>query len=637
MADADKTKRFKYASTLSIISVLVMIIAVNIISAHLFFRLDITAERLYTLSQGSRDIVGRIDTPTVIKYYFTRNLASLPLVYKNYGQRIEELLREYRNLNPENLVLEVYDPTPDSDEEEWAEKYGLTGIELGTGERLFMGIVITREDREINLPIMDPRRENYLEYDITQLLQQIAQKKDKIVGILSSLPVMGMTASRFQQMQGQNSLPKWVFVQELEKTFEIRTIEPSVTDIDSDINILIVIHPKNLSEQALYAIDQFVLRGGETVILVDPNARVDQEAAMMAQMGQMPQASSDLAPLFQHWGIDYQPNQVLGDLDRPTRVNAGGSIGTISYALWQTLTGQSFNQELIATRELHEMLIVEPGGFMMSDNSPLSLQPLISSSSNAGLVDAQLTRFSDPLTINKEIKPDGEVYTLAGILTGKLTSAFEKRPPAPESKEAEPAETPSRPIPSHLSAGTARSSILLITDVDFIADHFAVEQFNLLGQVFSQPRNDNLNFLVNMVEFLGGAEEMMAIRSRGRFSRPFTRFLTLERDAQAQYQAAESRLTTKLQEVQERLSELDVPQETNRIVLTKEQIEKIRQFREEEKKTKDELRQIRKLLRQDIEKEKTTLTLLNLMVVPVLLVLFGLFLYYRRFRGRKTS
>ena len=627
-----------FGSTIvSILLVVIIVIAVNVISAGLYFRWDVTEENIYTLSKGSQQIINNLKFPVTIKYYFSENLESLPLVYKNYGKKIGELLREYEDRNSDLVTLEIYNPKPDSDEEEWAKKYGLSGLDLANGERLFMGIVAIQEDKEANLPIMDPRREQFLEYDITQLILQIQQTKEKKIGVLSSIPVMGVQANQMQQMQGQQSAPKWVLINELEKTFKVEKLSNTIDDIPGDISILLLIHPKNLNEQALYAIDQFVLRGGELIVLVDPNARVDQIANMMAQMGQMPQASSNLERLFKHWGVDYFANKILGDKDHPTMVNAGQSVGAVSFTLWHSLDKRSFNQDLIATKELDDMILIEPGAFTLSTKSTLKLNPLIKSSLRAGFIDSYMIRFGNPLVINKQLKAENKEYYMAGILTGKLTSAFVKRPekkPEGDAKtppEKKDTEKPESLLP-HLVKTEKSASILLVTDVDFIHDQFSVEKFNLLGQVFSQPRNDNLNFMVNMIEFLGGAEDMMAIRSRGKFSRPFTRFLELEKKAQIQYQEEEAKLSGKLKEVQEKLSRLNVQKGTNKIVLTKEQIENIQQFREQEKMTKSALREIRKLLRQDIETEKMGLTLINLIFVPIILIFIGLFLNFRRFR-----
>lgn len=617
-----KQDRKLYGSTaLSIALVLIIVMAVNVISANLFFRWDITQEKLYTLSDGTRKIVSEMKTPITLKYYFTKSSESLPLTFKNYGKKIDELLHEYQTLNPEFINLEVYDPTPDSDEEEWAKNYGIMGIDLQKGEKVFLGLVAIMEDKELNIGFLDPRREQYLEYDITQLLLRIDNKKEDVIGVMSGIPVMGSEPNQMQRMQGQGGMPKWVLIRELEKDFKIEAVEPTAKEISESISTLMVIHPKKLSDETLYAIDQFVLRGGELIVLVDPNARMDQSAAMAARMGQPADASSDLKKLFKHWGIHYNARKILGDKHHAAQVSAGG-VGVIPFSLWHVLDQRSFNGDLVATKDLDSMLMIEPGGFTVDEKSPLKLTKLIKSSTNAGLVDSYLLRMAKPLEINKKVKVDGLEYALAGILSGKLTSAFEKKPKGIKGTQ--------------IKSSQKDAKILLIADTDFISDPYSVDQFNMLGQVIYQPKNDNLNFFINMVEFLGGAEEMMQIRSRGRFSRPFTRFMELEQYAQTRYQEAEEKLSGKLKEVQERLSELNVQKGSNQVVLTKDQIERIKQFREEEKKTQTELRKIRKLLRQDIESEKTVLTLLNLFVVPILLSIFGIYLYFRRFKREQA-
>ncbi len=630
MAEFKKRQSLLGPTLISIGLVLVILVAINVIASNFFFRVDVTEERLYTLSQGTEKIVKAVKTPVTIKYYFNKGSSQIPLLYKNYGKKIEELLQEYQNLNPEMITLELYDPAPDSDEEEWAKKYGLTGIDLGT-ESFTMGLVTVQEDKEKNIPFLDIRREKFLEYDITQLILQVSQAKESTIGIMSSLPVLGQEPNQMQKMQGQQAQPKWFFVQELEKFFEIEEVKPDVAEIGDDISILMVIHPKNLSELTQYAIDQFVLRGGQLVLLVDPSARVDPSAAAAARMGQQAQVNSDFKKLFEHWGVKYESKALVGDAVHGTPVQT--QKGTVNFFFWHSLTKSSFNQELIATKELENMLLVEPGGFTIDEKSPFTLNSLIHSSNQAGKIDSFMMRYAGPNDLNKKIKPDGTTYNFAGILNGELTSAFEKRPEEKDDggkDEGEKAQK-SKGKP-HMPKSQGKAKVLLITDVDFLADQFTVDKFQLLGQVLSQPKNDNMAFFVNMVEFLGGADEMMQIRSRGRFSRPFTRFKDLERRAQTQYREAEESITRKLKEVQEKLSQLNVKQGTNQISLTKEQIAKIQQFRNEEKKTQTELREIRKLLRQDIDFEKNVLTLLNLLVVPILFIIFGGVLYFRRFQ-----
>ena len=613
-----------FGTTLTSVGLVVLIvIAINVIAANFFFRVDVTEEQLYTLSEGTEKIVKGVKTPITLKYYFNKSSKQIPLLHKNYGKKVEELLQEYRTLNPEMISLEIYDPIPDSDEEEWAKKYGLSAINLGM-ENFTMGLVLVQEDKELTIPFLDIRREKFLEYDVTHLILQISKEKENTIGIMSNLPVMGQTPDQMQMIQGRQAQPKWAFIQELEKTFEFEEIKTDATNIGDNITILLVIHPKNLSKTTQYAIDQFVLRGGQLVLLVDPRSRVDPTAAMMARMGQQAESNSDLSKLFKHWGVKYDKNALIGDKNHGTPVQT--QSGAVTFYFWHSLDRSSFNQDLIATKGLEKMLLIEPGGFTLEEKSPLTLNSLIHSSGQAGKVDSFMMRYSSPDDLNKRVTPNGTVYNFAGILTGEINSAFAARP---KGKKADSSQDKSTP---HLSKSKGKVKILLITDTDFLADQFTVDKFQLMGQVLSQPKNDNMAFFVNMVEFLGGADEMMQIRSRGRFSRPFTRFAELERQAQTQYREAESALSVKLKEVQQKLSKLNVQQGTNKISLTKEQITKIQQFRDEEKKTQTELRKIRKLLRQDIEAEKNLLTLLNLLVVPILFIFFGGFLYFKRFQ-----
>lgn len=615
---------------INIVLVFIIIIAVNVIASGWFFRIDITENKLYTLSEASQQIIGQVKTPITLKYYFSKSAESLPLNFKIYGNKIEELLREYQSENEEMITLEVYDPKPDSDEEEWAKKFGLQSINLNYGESLIMGLVGVQEDREVNIPMFDPKREQFLEYDISQLVMGFSKTKNKVIGLMTGLPVMGTTPNQMQQMQGQRGAPKWIVMGELEKSYKIEPIETTVQEIPEHINMLIVMHPKKLSDVTEYAIDQFVMRGGQLTVLVDPSALSDQAAAMAARMGQMAGASSDLPKLFKHWGIEYESGKILGDKKHATQVRAGDA-GVVPYVLWQSLDSRSFNQEMIATKELDKMLMVEPGGFTVKEDSKLTLNSLIRSSTKSGLVNAFMTRYSRPLQINKELKEEG-AYNMAGILTGELTSAFDKRPDPPKEapKEGEPQkEEPPKVFKPHQAKSAGAAKILLIADTDFINDQFAVER-SIFGVV---PTNDNLIFFINMLEFLDGAEELMAIRSRGRFSRPFTKFIELQESAQANYQEQEEKLSAQLKDVQEGLSKLTVQKGTNKVVLSKEQIESIKNFRKKEKETQSELREIRKLLRQDIESVQTFLTLLNLFVVPLLLAVFGVFLYFNRFRN----
>ncbi|OGG96987.1 MAG: hypothetical protein A2508_05795 [Candidatus Lambdaproteobacteria bacterium RIFOXYD12_FULL_49_8] len=607
-------------------AVLVAVVAVNLLSPALALRFDATEEGLYTLSKGSKQIAQKLENPVTLKLYFSKSLSGVPLQVKHYGQAVEELLKEFVRLNPSQISLEIYDPKPDTDEEEWADKFGLSGADLPSGGRFFMGLAALSEGQEKVIPFFDPRREEFLEYDLSELLLGFTKPKRVKVGIISSLPIMGINPGPLQQMQGAQPQPAWAFVEELKKTSELVELHPE-EPVPADVTRLIVMHPKHLSPRAEYEIDQFVLGGGELVLLVDPYARMDEQARAMAQFNRGgPQAGSDLPRLLQHWGIEYSANQILGDLEHPSQVNAGGGMA-IPFALWHSLDPGSFTKELAATKGLEQMLLVEPGGFKVKKDSPLKYVTLIQSSQKGGMVDTMALQFTPPTQLNQQVADNPGQWQMAGIFTGEVTSAFLQIPEAPKPKEGEPAPAP-RP---HLEKSQKPTRILLITDVDFLHDNYSVQVIDFLGQRIVRPLNDNLVFFVNMMDFLSGSEELMSIRSRGRFSRPFTKFEELAAQASGEYRRAEQELNQKLRQVQQHLTELDHQKQGGQAGLSPEQLEKIKEFRAEEKKTKASLRKIRQLLRQDIENLQQTLTLANLLVVPLLLVFAGGLIYRRRF------
>lgn len=614
---------------LNVVMVIVAVIGLNVIAANLFFRWDITEEKIYTLSEGTENIVEKIESPVTIKFFFSKSLEGIPLPFKHYGKRISELLNEYQSLNSDQIKVEIFDPKPDSDEEEWADKYGLTGADANYGDRFFMGLVVSQADKEVAIPFLKPDRERYLEYDITQSLLEVTKEKTHKIAILTDLPIMGKQPSQMEQMQGMRPTPKWAFVSELEKNYQVELLDSNSFEVASDISTLLVLHPKRLSEKNRYAIDQFTLKGGDLVVLVDPYMRTDPMAGQMMQFGQPP--ASNMEKLFAHWGIEYQPGSVLGDPMTATQVNAGqGQV--IPFSVWQSLNTNAFNPDLVATSHMETMLLIESGGFKLTDASPFNITEVLKGSPQAGFIEHTSLRNPDPLAINAMIKPAAQPPVIAGILSGELKSLYEKRPEFKAEKKGEE-EIPAPVFQNqHLSVSSGKATVFLMTDVDFINDYFAVDRVNFFGQQITQPKNDNLGFLLNMVDFLGGSEEMMQIRSRGKFSRPFDKILTLERAAQSKYMDAKLELDGKLKEVQSRLSELKVQEGSQQIVLSKDQIEKLNQFKEEERKTKSKLRNIRKLLRTDIENLQQVLTMINLFVMPIIVALLGWFMYSRRSR-----
>jgi ABC-type uncharacterized transport system involved in gliding motility auxiliary subunit len=631
-------KEVSLSNTLgSVVLLLICLVAVNVMASFIPLRFDLTEERLYTISDGSRKILESLQEPVRINFYYSRNNAELPPNFKTYAQRVQELLEEYAAISNGQLILEISDPKPDTEEEEWAQKYGIKSITLPSGNTVYFGAVVSMLDQEMLLPYFDQRRQEFLEYDITQAIQKVSSTSTAKVGLLSAMNLQGGRS----MIPGQPPAQKWVFQSELEKSVAVENLPLSTEEIPDDISLLIVLHPRGFSPRLQYALDQYVLRGGRLVVLLDPNARADMTSPEN-QFGQQPQLASDLPELLKSWGVDYDSTKVVGDRLHATQVNTGQ--GVMSFPMWMTFRTQSLDQEHPITAQLENLLFVEAGSFKKAAESKTEFTALISLSEQSGLIDAFQLRFSPPDQLSREMKVDDSAKAVMAITAGNFSSAFPNGQPAKEKKDAQAqaaadeseAATPLKH--THLNESTERNSILLFSDVDFLSDQFSVQKLNFLGQSIIQPTNDNLNLMLNAAEHLSGNEALMSIRSRGRFSRPFTRLLDMQKQAQLLHQTEEKQLLSQLEEVQQRLNSL-LDSAGNKgqqeVILPPEVQEEIQQFREEERQARRKLRDVRKILRQDIERLGQALLLLNMLLVPLIVGIIGVVVYRYRTRQRR--
>ena len=623
----------------SVLLLFICLVTVNLMAHFLPLRYDLTEERLYTISEGSRKILAGLTDPVRINFYYSRNNSELPPNFKIYAQRVQELLEEYVALSKSMVVLKILDPKPDTDEEEWAQKYGIKPITLPSGNTVYFGAVISMLDQEMLLPYFDQRRENLLEYDISQAIQKVGSPSTSKVGLLSVLNLQGGRS----MIPGQPPAQKWVFLNELEKSVTVENLALTIEEIPDDINLLIVLHPRSFNSRLRYAVDQYVLRGGRLVVMLDPNARIDMTSPAN-QFGQQPQLSSDLPELLKQWGVDYDVAKVVGDRLYATQVNTGQ--GVMSFPMWMTFRSDSLDQKHPITAQLENLLFVEAGSLKKAADSKTEFTPLLSLSAKSGLIDAFQLRFAAPDQLSRDMKVDGEAKAVMAITTGIFTSAFPNGQPVKEKKNPESSaagkesegETPLKH--PHLLEAAELNSILLFSDVDFLSDQFSVQKLNFLGQTIIQPRNDNLNLMLNAAEHLSGNEALMSIRSRGRFSRPFNRLLAMQQQAQLRHQTEEKLLLSQLEEVQQRLNSLlesAGEQGQSEVILPPEVQIEIEKFREEERQARRKLREVRKILRQDIERLGQGLLLLNMLLVPLIVGIIGLIVYRHRTRRRRKT
>jgi len=619
-----------------LIAVVLIAVAVNVILDNLRLRADLTEEKLYTLSEGTRSILEDLDRPVILKFFFNESNPQVPVQIKNFSRRVLDLLAEYEVRSDGMIEVQTFDPEPDSTAEDWARRHGLSGQSLGfMGPTLYLGLVAVQGDREQAIPFLDMQAEELLEYHVTRLITRVANPDKPVVAVLSSLPVLG--SGQPFAMPGQPPPPQaepWFAFQDLQQDYDVRELQGDVNDIGEDVDALVVVHPQNLSPNTQFAIDQFVLRGGRLIAFVDPLSVTELQSRQTPP--QSPQAgSSNLDPLLSAWGVTYDPGQVVADLEAMSRVTMGRGNEVQENPVWLSLRSRRLNDEDVLTSGLEAVMMPYAGSFDVAPGADVKVDTLIATSESSGQVDAMTARFSVE-GIRRSFKAGLEELPLAVRLHGTLPTAFPDGPPAEEDAaddgEEEAGETGGEP--EWLRESVTPSTVILVADVDMLYDQFCVRAINLMGYRAHQPMNDNLAFFLNTVEQLAGSTDLVSVRTRGKTRRPFEVVNELERQAQEKYLAEEQRLQERLRDVEQRLSELQRQKDENqRFFLSPEQQAEIDRFQEQAAETREQLKQVRRQLRADIERLGMKIKIINILLMPALVAVGGIaFGLYRRKR-----
>ncbi|MDX1952262.1 MAG: Gldg family protein [Verrucomicrobiota bacterium] len=601
-------------SIVGIFVMLVILVAVYVISSAAAVRVDLTEENLYTLSQGTKDILKKLDTPVELRFYSTQG-KEMPVELKTYAQRVEDLLNEYRKAANGQLIVKKFDPQPDSDAEEAASFDGVEGQQINFGEKIYLGIAINMLDSKLALPFLDPRRERLLEYDLTRAIANVSNPKKPIIGVMSGLPVFGEFNPMAMRMgQGGQSSP-WVFISELKRDFEVREVQMTSEKIDDDIQALVVVHPKNISEKTQYAIDQFVLRGGKLITFLDPYSVVDSNSSP----GQNPMQAaasggSNMEKLLKSWGLQYDPGKVVADMVFRTRINRGQRPEEAPAVL--SLTGEAVNTNDVATSQIDTLLLPFSGAFSGTPAEGLTQTVLIHSSSQSQLVDRFMAQFSGEQTM-KDFSSSGKELALAVRLNGKFKTAFPEGVPAGES-------TQDTNAPAGLKEGSKEGVVVLIADSDLLFDQFAAQVQEVFGQRLVIPRNGNLNLIQNLVEQLSGDPSLITIRSRATQNRPFTRVREMQASAEEKFRKTIADLEKNLADTQARLNQLQQNKDSGqRFILSPEQQQELEKFRKTQMEVRRELKNVRKNLRREVESLENNLKWINIAGMPLLVTFSG--------------
>ncbi len=621
-------------SAVGIAAMALILVAVNYIASTFRARKDLTADKLYTLSDGTKKIVGKLDTKVKIRLYYSQRDNAMPVFLKTYAQRVEDLLVELKQQS-KFIEIEKLDPQPDSDAEDSANLDGVEGQPTQTGEKIYLGISINCLDQKVALPFLSPEREKLLEYDLSRAIARVANPTKPVVGVMSALPIFGTPMNPMMMRMGQQGgqQPAWYLISELKNDFDVKQLEMNVTEIPADVKVLLVVHPRDITDATQFAIDQFVLRGGKLIAFLDPVSYVDQQRqGGNPMMGGGPPTSSSLDKLLAAWGIGFDKTKCVADLKYVTRMGRGQRVEQQPAVL--SLSAEAIDRNDIATSQVDSLMMGFSGAFTGSPVEGLKKTDLIKSTTQSQLVEGFLAQMSGE-TILKDFKPSSTEYALAIKLSGKFKTAFpngkpEAAPPAPgeEKKEA--------PKGDALKETKEDNHVILVADADMLNDNFCVQVQDFFGQRVVIPRNGNVNLAQNFVEQMSGDTALMNTRSRAIVQRQFTRVRDMQLRAEDAYRAKIKGLEDSLQETQRKLNELQRNKEKGqRFVMSPEQQKELENFRKQEAKVKVELKLLRRDLRQEVESMENRLKWANIAGMPFLVTIGGIGLAV--FKRKRTA
>jgi len=600
-------------SAIGLVALFLVLVAANFLVARVPARIDLTDGNLYTLSSGTRKVLRGLESPVRVKLYMSQGEA-VPVPLRSFAQRVEDLVREFKAAAGDKIILEKLDPKPDSEIEDTAQLEGIEPQQLASGEQFYLGIAVSQLDRKQAIPGVSPQRERLLEYDLVRAIARVGSAERPKIGLMAGLPVLG---EKFNPFTRQSSEP-WVLANELKRDFEVKEVPLMAKEIDKDLNVLLLIHPRDVPPQTEYALDQFVMRGGKLIAFVDPYAYFDQGGPQMPGMPQMP-SSSTLPTLFKAWGVTMDPGKVVSDVV----FGSGGGARYTPTVL--SLNRTAFSRDDVVTSQIETLLYAFGGALQLKLPENLKATELVKSSPNSMLVDnLTATKSGDEATRN--FKPSGQPMPLAVRLTGKFKTAF------PDGLKEEK-DKPVAGTPALRESGD--NSVIVVADVDMLADGAAIDVQEVFGRRIVVPSNGNLAFAIGMVEQFAAGNDLISLRSRAAAFRPLTVVRELEAEAQKEYFGRIQSLEEEKQKTQARLQELQKAQggaAKGAQILSPEQQAELERFKKTYVETNLALKELRKNLRQDAEALVFWTKLANIAVMPLLVALAGLLVAFLRRR-----
>lgn len=607
-------------SVLGLVLIAVLLIAVNALAGAVFksSRIDMTSSRFYTLADGTKNILKNLDDTITLRFFFSEKLAVNSPSLTNYAHRVRDLLDEFESHANGKIKLIVADPEPFSDVEDQAVQNRLQGVPIdAAGTLVYFGLVGTgaTDEKEV-IPFFQIDREQSLEYDITRLIFNLTHPEKKPVGIISTLPIEGMPPNPAMQMRPTG---EWAVLNIMRQTFALRFLGTDVDAVPDDIEVVMVVHPKDLSDKTLYAIDQFALRGGRVLMFIDP---FSEEDAFARETGG-PRASNPKA-LLDAWGVELEDGKIAGDIQSATRVTVSGGSQpqSVDYVAWLSLKPANFNKQDFIAGGLDQINIATAGILKKKEGTAMSVTPLIETSERAMPIDAGQFQSPNPAELLKTYKSGDAKLMLAARISGKAKTAFPQGAPVKLESGTPP-----------LTEAKDQINVILVADVDLLGDRFWVDVRNFFGQRVAIPRANNGAFVVNALDHLSGSSDLIGLRSRGEFSRPFEKVKELQREAEQRFLDKEKELRAKLGETDRKIKELQTQKQAgNAVLLSGEQRQEMEKFQAEQVKIRKELRGVQHELRKNIESLGQQLKFINIGLVPVIVIVLAVTLSWMRQR-----
>jgi ABC-type uncharacterized transport system involved in gliding motility auxiliary subunit len=635
------------AALVALVAAVILFVSVNVIADRTLntTRIDLTQNHLYTLSPGTRATLAKIDEPVVLRFYYSPRLGDEIPSYGIYAQRVREMLEEYAALAHGKIELQTLNPEPFSPTEDRAVAFGLQGVPIDQGgEQVYFGLAATNstDDQKI-IPFFQPERERFLEYDLSKLIYSLAHPKKTVVGLVTTLPLEGDIMAA---MRGAPMVP-YVVIDDLRQVSDVHTLSTDLDKVPDDVDVLMIAHPQHLPDKTLYAIDQFVMKGGRALVFVDPDSQTQRMHPSQLNPPGGP-LDSELDRLLKAWGVEMVPKVVAGDREAARKVNAGTGTRVIAadYVAWLTLPKQDLNPEDPITGNLSQITMATAGVLQPVADAKTTMTPLISTSTDSEEIPVEKVQGTpDIQALLRDFKPDGKRLVLAAHVTGPADTAFPDGPPKEEKKEGADqanaqAKDPPKPepaLPPQIKTAAQPINVVVVADTDILEDRFWVQVQDFFGQRVEVPVANNSDFVSNAVDALAGGGELIGLRSRGTSARPFELVQNIQRVADDRYQATAKDLQDKLKDTEAKIKELRDQAGKTPVAQSATEAQTLDNFRTQMIQTRQQLRQVQLAEREDINHLKAWIEFFNIGAIPILVGIAALIIGLVRIERRKRS